>query len=235
MIKPLGEDSILVEYEPKVSREVNSKTHQIAYGLEQAKIAGLIEAVPAYRSLIVYYDPFQLNFSDLVKSIENLSAKLKHIQTPPHRSFRIPAVYGGKFGPDIERISCHTGLEPNEIIHIFSNQILHVYCLGFTCSLAYLGGVSEALHTPRLTTPRSQVPAGSVGFAGPQANILPVDTPSGFNYVGRVFVSVYDPNRFPPTPIRPGDLIKCPAVSESEARAAGQKELEEFVDNFPDR
>nr|NIO12268.1 carboxyltransferase domain-containing protein [Deltaproteobacteria bacterium] len=107
-----------------------------------------------------------------------------------------------------------------------------VYCLGFICANAYMGGIPKALQVPRLPSPRPFVPMGSVGFAGPQANILPVDAPSGFNYIGRTFVSVYDPREFPPTRIRPGDYIECPAVSEREARSAGGKNLGEFIEGF---
>ena len=164
-----------------------------------------------------------------------MSLNLKQIRPPVPRRFFIPTVYGGEFGPDIERISDHTGLDGEAIIRIFSGLVLTVYCLGFTCSLAYLGKVPEILHTPRLNTPRKQLPAGSLGMAGPQANILPVDTPSGFNYIGRTFVPVYDPTHFPPTAIRPGDLIHCPAVSESEAHTAGQKALEDFIDDTDNR
>jgi KipI family sensor histidine kinase inhibitor len=230
----LAEDSILVEYEPEVSPEINRKTHRLAYALERKGISGLVTVAPAYRSLIVYYDPFRLHLNDLKEAVLERAAHLEAVIPPPPQLFRIPAVYGGKHGADLERVSHHSGLESGEVVRLFSNQILNVYCLGFTCSLAYLGGVPEAIHTPRLETPRSLLPAGSLGFAGPQANILPVDTPSGFNYIGRVFVSVYDPQRFPPTPIRPGDLVICPAVSEAEARSSGKRPLENFIAELAD-
>jgi len=232
LIKAVAEGSILVDYEEEVSLEVNLKARQLAFGLEQGSFPGLREVIPTYRSVMVYFDPFRVDADTVQGFIEQVNANLVEIEFPPPRLFRVPTVYGGIYGPDLDRVAEHAGLSLDEVIQLFSPQAYPVYCLGFICSLAYLGGVPQALHVPRLSTPRPSVPGGSVGFAGPQANILPVDTPSGFNYIGRTFVTVYDPREFPPTLIRPGDYIQCPAVPEGEARLAGGKHLGEFVGSF---
>ena len=232
LIKAVAEGSILVEYEEEVSLEVNLKARQLALGLEQGSFPGLGEVIPTYRSVMVYFDPFRVDADTVQGFIEQVNANLVEIELPPPRLFRVPTVYGGIHGPDLNRVAEHTSLTPDGVIELFSAQAYPVYCLGFICSLAYLGGVPEALHVPRLSSPRPFVPGGSVGFAGPQANILPVDSPSGFNYIGRTFVAVYDPHEFPPTLIRPGDYIQCSAVSEQEARLAGGKHLGDFVESF---
>lgn len=231
-IGAVAEGSILVEYEEEVSLEVNRKARQLAFGLEQVSCPGLEEVIPTYRSVVVYFDPLQVDADTVRGFIEEVNANLMEIELPPPRLFRIPTTYSSTHGPDLMRVAEHTGRTPDEVIQIFSAGAYPVYFLGFICSLAYLGGVPEVLHVPRLATPRPFVPAGSVGFAGPQANILPVDSPSGFNYIGRTFVAVYDPHQFPPTLIRPGDSIQCPAVSEEEARLAGGKYLGEFIESF---
>ena len=232
VMRAVGEGSILVEYEEEVSLEVNRKARQLAFGLEQASYPGLEEVIPTYRSVVVYFDPFRVDVGTVQGFIEEVNANLVEIELPSPRLFRIPTIYNRTHGPDLDRVAEHTGLTKDEVIQLFSTQAYPVYCLGFICSLAYLGGVPEALHVPRLATPRPFVPAGTVGFAGPQANILPVDSPSGFNYIGRTFVAVYDPREFPPTLIKPGDYIQCPAVSEQEARVAGEEHLGEFVESF---
>jgi inhibitor of KinA len=231
-IRTVAEGSILVEYEEKVSLEVNRKARQLAFGLEQGAYPGLEEVIPTYRSVVVYFDPFLVEEETIRGFIEEVNANLVEIELPSPRLFRIPTTYSPAHGPDLDRVAEHTGLTPDEVIQLFSAQAYPVYFLGFICSLAYLGGVPEGLRVPRLPTPRSFVPGGSVGFAAAQANILPVDSPSGFNYIGRTFVAVYDPNQFPPTLIRPGDYIQCPAVSEKEARLAGERHLGEFVESF---
>lgn len=232
IIRAVGEDSILVEYEEEVSLVVNRKARLLAFGLEQGSFPWLEEVIPTYRSVMVYFDPFQVDVDTVRGFIEQVNANRVEIELPPPRLFRVPTAYGGIHGPDLERVAEDTGLTPDEVIQLFSANAYPVYCLGFICSLAYLGGVPEALHVPRLSSPRPFVAGGSVGFAGPQANILPVDSPSGFNYIGRTFVTVYDPREFPPTLIRPGDYIQCPAVSEGEARLAGERHLGEFVESF---
>ncbi len=232
MIRPVGEDSILVEYEAEVTLEINLKIRQLAFGLEQGLFPGLREVIPTYRSAMVYFDPFRVDADTVQGFVEQVNANMADIELPPPRLFRIPAVYGGIHGPDLNRVAEYAGLAPEEVIDLFSTGAYPVYCLGFMCGLAYMGGVPEALQLPRLSSPRSFLPSGSVGFAGPQANIMPIDSPSGFNYIGRTYVTVYDPNEFPPTLIRPGDYIMCPAVSEQAAKSAGKKHLGEFVGSF---
>lgn len=232
IIRPVGEDSILVEYEAEVTLEINLKARQLAFGLEQGSFPGLREVIPTYRSVMVYFDPIRVDDVSVSRFIEHVNANLVDIELPSPRLFRIPAVYGGIHGPDLNRVAEHSGLAPDEVIELFSTRVYPVYCLGFMCALAYMGGVPEALNVPRLSSPRAFLPSGSVGFAGPQANIMPIDSPSGFNYIGRTFVTVYDPHEFPPTLIRPGDYIMCPSVSEQAARLAGEKHLGEFVESL---
>jgi KipI family sensor histidine kinase inhibitor len=126
-------------------------------------------------------------------------------------------VYGGSNGPDLERVTQLLHLPSEEVIGIFSQTRFLVYFIGFICGLAYLGGMPEKLRVPRLATPRTLVPAGSVGFAGGQANAIATDQPSGFNYIGRTFAVLYDPTVFPPIPFVAGDEVTFPAVSEEEA------------------
>jgi KipI family sensor histidine kinase inhibitor len=232
LIRVVTEGSFLVEYEEEVSLHVNLKARQLAFGLEQGSCPGLEEVIPTYRSVMVYFDPFRVDVDTVRRFIEKVNANLVEIELPPPKLFRIPTTYGGIHGPDLDRVAEHTGLTPGEVIELFSTHAYPVFCLGFICGLAYMGGVPEALYVPRLSSPRASVPGGSVGFAGPQANILPVDSPSGFNYIGRTFVEVYDPHEFPPTLIRPGDYIQCTAVLEQEARVTGEKPLGEFVESF---
>ena len=231
-IKPVGDCSVLIEYEEEVSPEVNLKVRKLAYRIEKHSFYGIIEVVPAYRSLMVFFDPFKTDFKKFSDFINYLTEDSVKIEMTQPRLFKIPTVYGSLYGPDLERVSEHTKLSPDEVVHLFASRSYLVYCLGFLCSLAYLGGIPKILEVPRLTSPRPYVPAGSVGFAGQQANIVPIDQPSGFNYIGRTFVTVYYPKKFPPTLFRPGDYIQCPSVSEEEAKWAGEKDLGDFIESI---
>lgn len=217
VLTAVGEDALLVEYAPEISLEVNGQVRRLAFALEQEPAAGIAEVVPAYRSLMVYFDPGLIDLPRLQEVVRARAALASSMVLPAPRLFRIPTVYGLPHAPDLEEIAQAAGVSPDDAVRLFSTRRYPVYCLGFLCSLAYLGGVPAPLQLPRLATPRTQVPAGSVGVAGEQAVILPVDQPSGFRYLGRTFVTMYDPRHSPPTPIRPGDRIECPAVGEAEA------------------
>ncbi len=230
IIRPLGEDSVLVEFEAKVDLEINRKARRLVHGLEQANLPGLKMAIPAYRSVSVYFDPFIATASQIIRAVETISADLSQQEELPARLFRLPTIYGGQHGPDLDRVADMTGLAPNEVIDICSTIRLPVFFLGFICSQAYLGGVPKVIQVPRHDSPRPLVPGGSFGIAGPQANILAVDSPSGLSYLGRTFVKVFNPSAFPPTAFRPGDQVQCPAVSEEEALASGKKGMEEFIE-----
>jgi len=228
----VAEDCILVEYEEEINPEINKKVRQLAQAIEKHAPPGLNEVIPAYRSLMVFFDPFQIKMETISDLIVHLAEGSVSVDLVWPRLFRIPTVYGGEYGPDLERISRLKNLTPEEVVRLFSSVNYLVYCLGFLCSLAYLGGVPAILDVPRLISPRPFVPVGSVGYSGRQANILPIDQPSGFNYIGRTFVRVYDPQKFPPTLFRPGDYIQCPPVSEEEAKRAGEKDLGDFIESL---
>jgi len=232
ILRPVAEDCILVEYEEEINPEINKKVRQLAQAIEKHAPPGLNEVIPAYRSLMVFFDPFQIKMETISDLIVHLAEGSVSVDLVWPRLFRIPTVYGGEYGPDLERISRLKNLTPEEVVRLFSSVNYLVYCLGFLCSLAYLGGVPAILDVPRLTSPRPFVPVGSVGYSGRQANILPIDQPSGFNYIGRTFVRVYDPQKFPPTLFRPGDYIQCPPVSEEEAKQAGEKDLGDFIESL---
>jgi KipI family sensor histidine kinase inhibitor len=198
--------------------------------LEQTNLSGLKMAIPAYRSVVVYFDPFIVTAEQIIRTVETTSSDLTRLEEPPVRLFKLPTVYGGEHGPDLDRVAGVAGLAPNEVIDICSTISLPVFFLGFICSQAYLGGVPKRIQVPRHDNPRSLVPGGSFGIAGAQANILAVDSPSGLSYLGRTFVKVFNSSTFPPTAFRPGDQVQCPAVSEEEALAAGKKGMEEFIE-----
>ncbi len=227
-IRPSGDSAVLVEFEDRIHPEVNRSVRALALAVESEGLRGIEEVLPAYRALLVTYDPLQIGLDDLQAKIRLWVENAASIHLPPGRRFRIPTVYGGAHGPDLRRVADHVGLSPEEVIRNFSGVRFMVYFIGFICGLAYLGGLPEALRVPRLPTPRTLVPAGSVGLGGGQANAITTDQPSGFNYIGRTFLRIYDPGMIPPTPFAAGDEIVFVSVSEEEAIAAGNRGAETF-------
>jgi KipI family sensor histidine kinase inhibitor len=228
-IKPSGDSAVLVEFENRIDPEVNRAVRALALTIESDRLPGVWEVLPAYRTLMVTYDPLQVEYPVLVDRIQGCLGRAGRIDLPPRRVFRLPTVYAGAHGPDLERVSQVLHLSPEEVTREFSRARFLVYFIGFICGLAYLGGLPEKLRVPRLTTPRTWVPGGSVGFAGGQVNAITTDQPSGFNYIGRTFVILYDPRTFPPIPFVAGDEILFPPVSEEEALEARGRRAEDFL------
>ncbi|HXZ35908.1 MAG TPA: 5-oxoprolinase subunit PxpB [Thermodesulfobacteriota bacterium] len=228
-IKPSGDSALLVEFENRIDPEVNRSVRALALTIESDRPPGVQEILPAYRTLMVTYDPLQIEYPLLAEKIQGWTNKAERIDLPPKRLFRLPAVYGGAHGPDLEHVAKVLDLTPGEVIRIFSQTRFPVYFIGFICGLAYLGGMPEKLRVPRLASPRTLVPAGSVGFAGGQANAIATDQPSGFNYIGRTYVILYDPKLFPPIPFVAGDEVSFPPVSEEEALRVKGRGAEDFL------
>jgi len=228
-IRPSGDRAVLIEFENRIDPEINRQVRSLAVTIEGEKMPGIEEVLPAYRTLMLVYDPLTVDFQVLQKSLKNWMEKAKTIDLPPRRTFQLPTVYGGEHGPDLKRVSEITGLSSEEVIRVFSETKFLVYFIGFICGLAYLGGLPEALRVPRLQPPRTFVPRGSVGMAGGQANAISTDQPSGFNYIGRTFVSLYDPRIFPPIPFVAGDEVQFDPVREEEALEAQGKRATDFL------
>lgn len=239
LIRPLGEDSILIEFEAQVSRKTNGKVRRLLHALEQkseeSSIQGYRMALPAYRSLMVYFDPWTISDEAMVAEIERALAESEQAPESQGRLFRLPTVYGEEHGPDLARVAEFSNISEERVIQLSSELKLPVYFLGYICSQAYMGDIPKELQTPRHTSPRPLVPGGSFGFGGPQANILAVDSPSGLNYVGRTFVKVFNPDNFPPTAFRPGDFVQCYAVDQATALEAGKCPMEEFIESTDPR
>jgi inhibitor of KinA len=228
-MKPSGDSALLVEFEDRIDPEVNRSVRALALALESDPFPGVQEVLPAYRTLMVTYDPLRMEYPALVEAVRACLERARRIDLPPKRVFRLPTVYGGPHGPDLERLCGMLRLSREELILEFSRTRFLVYFIGFICGLAYLGGLPEKLRVPRLTSPRTLVPGGSVGFAGGQANAIATDQPSGFNYIGRTFATLYDPRSFPPIPFVSGDEVLFPPVSEEEALRAKGRRAEDYL------
>ena len=127
----------------------------------------------------------------------------------------IPTLYGGEYGPDLDHVADHNGLTPEEVIQIHSSADYLVYMMGFTPGFPYLGGMSENIATPRLQTPRTAIPAGSVGIAEQQTGVYPIESPGGWQLIGRTPVQLFDPQRDPPVVVEAGDFIRFAPITET--------------------
>lgn len=153
----------------------------------------MTECIPTFRSLLVCYDPLQTGCEALIKKLKKRIKSLDQVSGGEKRVFNIPVCYGGEFGEDIAFVASHAGLTEQEVIDIHTGRDYLIFMLGFLPGFAYLGDMDKRLHTPRLSNPRTSIPAGSVGIGGEQTGIYPLASPGGWQLIGRTPVKPYDP------------------------------------------
>jgi inhibitor of KinA len=221
---PAGERGLVVEFENAVSIDINDQVRALAVGLEAARVPGVVEVVPTYRSLGIEYDPLATSYDDLEGRVRDLAAHTDLSILPAPKLVLIPTVYGGTYGPDLPFVAEHAGLSEAEVVRLHSQAVYHVYMIGFSAGFAYLGGLPERLHTPRLPSPRIKVPRGSVAIGGSQTGAYPAETPGGWRIIGRTPVNLFDPLREIPTPMQPGDKVQFAPISEADYLRAVSRE-----------
>jgi KipI family sensor histidine kinase inhibitor len=207
---------VVVEFGTQVDVEVNNRVRALALALEAARVPGLLAVVPTYRSLGVQYDPARLDAEALQARIQSALASLDPCRLPPPKVVRLPTCYGGEFGPDLPFVADHATLSEAEVVRLHSQTPYHVHMIGFTAGFAYLGGLPERLHTPRLPSPRTKTPRGAVGIGGSQTGAYAAETPGGWRLIGRTPVPLFDPLRDPPTPMLPGDTVRFDPIGREE-------------------
>jgi inhibitor of KinA len=191
-----------------ISAEINQRVRQIHATLAADPIPGVVETVPAYADLTVYYDPARIGIDDLPAAIRARLARMATFVPPAGREITIPVLYGGADGPDLQEVARVAALSPDDVIARHSAGCYPVFMLGFAPGFCYLGGLDPALACPRRATPRLRVPAGSVGIAGQQTGIYPLESPGGWQIIGRTPLPLFDPTAADPFPIRPGDTLR---------------------------
>lgn len=206
-IQPAGDSSVLVTFGSHIDLAINRRVHGLALRVRNNPLEGIGEAVPGYAALLVHYDPQILNFQEVTGWLRQHFAPLDDWIAEP-RVIEIPVAYGGSNGPDLGFVAELHGMTVDEVIRIHTSREYPVFMMGFTPGFPYLGGMNPAIATPRLSTPRSRVPAGSVGIAGEQTGVYPVDSPGGWRIIGYTKEKLFDPDRQPPFLLSPGDFVR---------------------------
>jgi KipI family sensor histidine kinase inhibitor len=213
---PGGDAAIFMEFGNAISPEIGGKVRAISAAIERARLPGVTEIAPTYRSVLVHFNPLEITFEELKTSLEMLERSTQQAVTQDAFVTRIPVFYGGDFGPDLDYVAGYHKITPEEVVKFHTSGLYPIYMLGFMPGFAYLGGVSEKIATPRLTTPRTRVPAGSVGIAGTQTGVYPADSPGGWQIIGRTPVKLFDPGREPPSLLKAGNCLSFFSVTMEE-------------------
>lgn len=231
-ILPCGDAALIVEFGDGIDPELNARV--LALDRAAAGQAGVLETVPTYRSLLVHYDPNET-------SAARLGPLLLTLATQPlsgaaaGRVWRIPVVYGGEFGVDLDETAARHGLDATELIRRHAAPTYDVYMIGFLPGFAYLGGLDPTIATPRRTSPRLKTPPGTISIGGVQALVASIEAPSGWHLLGRTPVRTFMPSREPVFLLEAGDRVRFEPIDSRdferlERDAAAGRPVAETVD-----
>ena len=213
-VLPLGDTAVTVEFGREIRPDLNERALAFAQAVRVTNWEGVLDIVPTYASVTIHVDPLRLPISILSRRVHDL---FYDVTTPVSgQTHRIPVVYGGEWGPDLQDVASFARQSLADTIRLHHTNRYRVYMLGFSPGFPYMGPVPASIAMPRLATPRLLVPVGSVGIAESQTGIYPTATPGGWRIIGRTPVRVYQPRAAHPFRFSPGDTVEFYPIDASE-------------------
>lgn len=217
IISPVGDCAISIDFGQVIDPKINRHIRQTIERIQELKLDGITELVPTYCALLIQYDAMLYSYSDICNLMEPLlEPSVTNDANDRVTVIEIPTVYGGEFGPDLGFVASHNNLSEDEVVAIHSGTDYLVYMLGFIPGFTYLGGMDPRIATPRLSSPRTLIPAGSVGIAGEQTGTYPSDSPGGWQIIGRTPVTMYDMSKKQAALLSAGDYVRYVPIDEVE-------------------
>ena len=220
---PAGDSAIAVEFGREIDLNINNQVAAmrtvIEAAIDEGKLKGIVELVPTYGSLLVVYDQLTVGYAGLIEQLKILAEGLEGVEIPDREVVEIPVVYGGEYGPDLGIVAQLNSLSEDEVIKRHSEAEYPIYMLGFVAGFPYLGGMDKSIAAPRKQNPRLKIPAGSVGIAGQQTGIYSVESPGGWQIIGRTPLKLYDADREKTILLRAGQSIRFKPITEAEYEA----------------
>lgn len=215
-ILSLGDSAITIEFGNEIDPAIHARVLTLAQVVADQDWQGIRDIVPTYRSVTIHFDPFLLDSAILVKRLKALPRPGSGKAETQGALHEIPVLYGEEWGPDLDEVAAFAGLQPAQAIALHASTPYRVYMLGFSPGFPYLGTVPDRLAIPRRSTPRTKVPAGSVGIADRQTGIYPTATPGGWQLIGRTPISIYRKGSTNPFLLKPGDLVRFRSIDRRE-------------------
>ena len=215
-LAPLGDSAITVEFGDEIDPHINARVVAFAKTLADHGWSGILDIVPTYRSVTLYFDALQWTFDNLADRLRRLPRPSPDRKNSRGTLHEIPVLYGGEWGPDLDDVATFSGLLPDQVVALHASIHYRVYMLGFSPGFPYLGLVPEQLAIPRLATPRTNVPAGSVGIADHQTGIYPSSTPGGWRLIGQTPISLYRESSSTPFLLKAGDFVQFKSIDQNK-------------------
>lgn len=209
-------DSIIIYFCDFISKENVKLVQQNYISLKKLNNKGIIDLTPSYTSILLHYDLDFFSYEKIIEFLDEfITLKIDDAEEKA-RLVEVPIYYDEEVGFDLQRISKLSGLSVKDIIEIHSSTRYSVYTIGFLPGFAYLGEVDEKIATPRLESPRSKIPKGSLGIADNQSAIYPVQSPGGWNIIGRTYLDMFDKNMEGFSYLSVGDIVKFKPITRDE-------------------
>ncbi|MBN8235951.1 5-oxoprolinase subunit PxpB [Halobacillus kuroshimensis] len=226
-LHPLGDQAVLIEFGNEISEEINQTVQAATSSLDEWQPEWMIEYIPAFTTVTLFYDPLyianhktsrnQLPYDWVHHQVSQFLSTLTIKESGSARTVEIPVCYGGELGPDLPYVAEKNGLTEEEVIEKHMNGDYLVYMIGFAPGFPYIGGMAPAIATPRRKDPRLKIPSGTVGIAGAQTGVYPLETPGGWQLIGRTPSKMFDPsNEESPTLLQAGDRIQFKRITQEE-------------------
>lgn len=215
-ILPLGDLAVVLSFGNEINEKTNRQIQLFISKLEREKIKGIVEWVPAYTTLTIYYQPEMIAYESLKAELDRVSLSPGQTMQDIPLVYEIPVSYGGDWGQDLAYVAEYHGLSEQEVISLHANREYLIYMMGFIPGFPYLGGLPEKLAVPRLEQPRHNVKSGAVGIGGSQTGIYPADVPSGWRIIGTTPVTLFSPEKEEPFLFNSGHYIKFVPINEEQ-------------------
>ena len=215
---PLSEQALVIETGTIINKESEQAVRKLSSLLEKRAPDWLVEFIPAFTTVTVFYDPCQIKQAEAERELRLLVAQLDEVEAPAPRQIEMPVCYGGDFGPDLSFVAEHNGLTEEEVIEIHTSGVYSVHMIGFAPGFPFIGGMSEKIAAPRRKSPRLRIPERTVGIAGMQTGVYPIETPGGWQLIGRTPLRLFVPEQDIPSLLRAGDEIRFTQIDEAEYR-----------------
>jgi len=222
-LEPLGDSAVVATLGSGIDEATMAAVLEFSETVVAAKKSGITDVVPAYATVTVFYDPLHFpsdsgdSYDAVCQFLESCAARPTNAPFPwESRLVELPVFYGSDHGPDMAFVAEHTKMSPEDVATLHASAEYLVHAIGFTPGFPYLGGLPEALRTPRRDTPRARVPAGSVAIGGAQTGVYSVESPGGWQIIGRTPVRLFRPQEKQPALLRPGDRVRFRPISKAE-------------------
>ena len=211
----INEQTLMINFKNEISEDTYNQIIYTTQYIKNKNLQAINEIIPSYRAIMVTFDQHKIDIDELIQQLQLDSINYKHIdKASNNKVVHIPVLYGSDAGPDLSEVAKYNGLTSEEVIEIHTSKQYLIYMLGFMPGFPYLGGLDSRIHMPRRSEPRVRIAAGSVGIANNQTGLYPLDSPGGWQIIGRTPIRVFNKDDQPMTLYQAGDKIKFYAIDQ---------------------